>query len=175
MLIGKRLQQSVLRYHSSAPASGQIRGSGLKAAASSEIYLCYHGSGQTCTLEDGGAEGTDGQQKAKAHTTNAARLYGPVRLSQGCDQSHPRLPQKWHQMHYALQTLKKDRLKKYPLSQTSKTQLQVSPSTQDGVGAAEHLPPRCWTARYNSAPNTGELHAQGWSHPPPPAAPGWLK
>lgn len=76
-------------------------------------------------------------------------------------------------MHYALKTLKKDRLKKYPLSQTSKTQLQVGPSTRDGVGAAEHLPPQCWTVRYSSAPVMGELHAQGWSHPPPPAAPGW--
>lgn len=74
MLMGKRLQQSVLRYLSSAPESAQIPGSEPKAAASSEVCLRYRGSGQTCTLEDEEAARTADQEKAKAHTMNAAWL-----------------------------------------------------------------------------------------------------
>ena len=114
VLIGKRLQQSMLRYPSSAPESGQIQGSEPKAAASSEICLCYHSFGQTRTSVDKGPAGTGGQENAKAHTVNAARLQGPMRLPHHCDQSHPHLLQKRQQTHYVLQTVKKGQAEKIP-------------------------------------------------------------
>lgn len=65
---GKKLQQSVLGYLGSTPKSGELGGSEPKAAASSEICLCYCAFGQSYSLEDEGAARTGEQKKTKAYT-----------------------------------------------------------------------------------------------------------
>lgn len=57
--------------------------------------------------------GWGSSKKNKAQTMRWLR--DSIRLSQGCDTSHPHLPQKHHQTHYTLPTIKKDRLKKFLL------------------------------------------------------------
>lgn len=162
----------MLRYLSSAPESGEIRGSEPKAAASSEICLCHYGSGQTCTWEDEGAARTEGRKKNQGthheHWVVLGSDWIVQRLRSVPSPPSPKVsPNPLHAANCKKGRAEKippgPRWKKYPLSQAGK--IQISPSAQDSAASAPS--PYC-NVQGRSPPN----RRNSTSHETPPAAPG---